>query len=161
LYEELKDTAAELRTLKFLIHDYPNSPFCNTAEKDIARLQGAAPEKKLSGNAVENIRYWEAGNSVRVLVDLTAVPDFRQGEAKSADRVFIDIAQSRLNSVLAGKPMPVGSPLLQQIRAAQFDTSTVRIVLDVGTASRVTSFALHDPERLIIDVVGNDTKPPS
>jgi N-acetylmuramoyl-L-alanine amidase len=161
LYEELKDTAAELRTLKFLIHDYPNSPFCNTAEKDIARLQGTAPEKKLSGNAVENIRYWEAGNSVRVLVDLTAVPDFRQGEAKSPDRVFIDIAQSRLNSALAGKPMPVGSPLLQQIRAAQFDTSTVRIVLDVGAASRVTSFALHDPERLIIDVAGNETKPPS
>src|SRR5262249_208892 len=85
LYEELKDTAAELRTLKFLIDDYPNSPFCNTAEKDIARLQGTPPEKKLSGNAVENIRYWEAGNSVRVLVDLTAVPDFRQGEAKSPD----------------------------------------------------------------------------
>jgi hypothetical protein len=39
----------------------------------------------------------------------------------------------------------------------QYDPSTVRVVLDVGTIGRVTSFELHDPERLIIDVIG-DTK---
>jgi N-acetylmuramoyl-L-alanine amidase len=109
---------------------------------------------------VENVRYWEASNSVRVVVDLSGEADFKQGEAKSPDRVFIDIAQARMNSALAGKPLPVGSGLLQQIRVGQYDASTVRVVLDVGTIGRVTSFALHDPERLIIDVLGADAKAP-
>ncbi len=157
LYEEIKDNAGQLRTLNFLVKEYPSSPFRNAAERDIARLQGV-PEKKLSSSSVENIRYWEAPNSVRVVVDLSAEADFKQGEAKSPDRVFIDIAQSRLNSALIGKPLPVGSGLLQQIRVGQYDASTVRVVLDVGDIGRVTSFALHDPERLIIDVVGADSK---
>jgi N-acetylmuramoyl-L-alanine amidase len=157
LYEEIKDNAAELRTLNFLVKEYPKTPFRNAAERDIARLQGV-PEKKLSSSSVENIRYWEAPNSVRVVVDLSAEADFKQGEAKSPDRVFIDIAQSRLNSALVGKPLPVGLGLLQQIRVGQYDASTVRVVLDVGDSGKVTSFALHDPERLIIDVVGVDSK---
>ena len=157
LYEEIKDTAAELRTLNFLVREYPGTPFRSAAEHDIARLSGV-PERKLSTASVENVRYWEAPNSVRVVVDLSAEAEFRQGEAKSPDRVFIDIAQSRLNSALVGKPLPVGSGLLQQIRVGQFDNSTVRVVLDVGEIGRVTSFALHDPERLIIDVVGADSK---
>jgi len=156
LYEEIQDTPAELRALNFLVREYPSTPFRNAAERDIARLEGV-PEKKLSTSSVENIRYWEAPNSVRVVVDLSSEVEFKQGEAKSPDRVFIDIAQSRLNAALAGKPLPVKSGLLQQIRVGQYDVSTVRVVLDVGTIGRVTSFALHDPERLIIDVLGGDS----
>jgi N-acetylmuramoyl-L-alanine amidase len=157
LYDEIKDNADELRTLNFLVKEYPKTPFRNAAERDIARLQGV-PEKKLSNSSVENIRYWEAPNSVRVVVDLTAEADFKQGEAKSPDRVFIDIAQSRLNAALVGKPLSVGLGLLQQIRVGQYDASTVRVVLDVGDSGKVTSFALHDPERLIIDVVSADSR---
>jgi len=50
----------------------------------------------------------------------------------------------------------VKSGLLQQIRLGQYDASTVRIVLYVGTIGRVTSFTLRDPDRLIIDVLGKD-----
>ena len=152
LYEEMGDNASELKTLNFLVREYPASPFRKTAERDIARLQGL-PEKKPTGTSVENIRYWEAANSVRVVVDLSAEAEFHQGEAKSPERVFIDIAQARVSSTLAGKALPVKSGLLQKIRVGQYDTATVRVVLDVAATGQVTSFALHDPERLIIDVV--------
>ena len=79
-----------------------------------------------------------------------------QGDAKDPDRVFIDIAPARLNSMLVGKQWPVKSGLLQQIRVGQYDGSTVRVVLDVGTIGRVTSFSLRDPDRLIIDVLGKE-----
>jgi N-acetylmuramoyl-L-alanine amidase len=153
LYEEIKDSADAIKTLNFLIREYPSTPFKDTAEKDLARLNGVAVQKT---NAVDNIRYWEAQNSVRVVVDVTGDIKFTQGEAKDPDRVFIDISPARLNSALLGKQWPVKSGLLQQIRVGQYDASTVRVVLDVGTVGRVTSFSLRDPDRLVIDVLGKE-----
>ncbi len=162
LYEDIHANADAIKTLTFLIREYPATPFKDTAEKDIARLKGipipqTAAVDNIKTVAVDNIRYWEAPNSVRVVVDLSGEIKFTQGDAKDPDRVFVDIAQSRLNSVLIGKQWPVKSGLLQQIRVGQYDNSTVRVVLDVGTIGRVTSFTLRDPDRLIIDVLGKDT----
>src|SRR6267142_1558678 len=67
LYEEIKANADAIKTLNFLIHQYPGTPFKDTAEKDLARLNGVKLQKTV---AVDNLRYWEAQNSVRVVVDL-------------------------------------------------------------------------------------------
>jgi N-acetylmuramoyl-L-alanine amidase len=154
LYEEIKDNANAIKTLKFLVHEYPGTPFKDAAERDIARLSGVTTLSKTT--SVDNIRYWEAQNSVRVVVDVGGDVTFTQGEAKDPDRVFIDVTPARLNSALLGKQWPVKSGLLQQIRVGQYDMSTVRVVLDLGTIGRVTSFTLKDPDRLIIDVLGKD-----
>jgi N-acetylmuramoyl-L-alanine amidase len=153
LYEEIHDNANAIRTLTFMIREYPGTPFKDTAEKDVVRLQGGTVQKTI---AVDNIRYWEAQNSVRVVVDITGDVTFNQGDAKGPDRVFIDLSPARLNSTLLGKQWPVKSGLLQQIRVGQYDAATVRVVLDVGEIGRVTSFTLRDPDRLIIDVLGKD-----
>jgi N-acetylmuramoyl-L-alanine amidase len=154
LYEEIEEKAPAMQTLSFLIREYPGTPFKETAEKDLARLQGV-PEKKTG--AVENVRYWETQNSVRVVIDVTGEIAFKQGEARSPDRVFIDISPARLNSLLAGKQWPVKSDLLDQIRIGQYDASTVRVVLHVGTIGQTTSFLLKDPDRLVVDVMAKDT----
>ena len=195
LYEEIHDSADAIKTLTFLIREYPGTPFKDKAEKDLARLKGVPPQKtdiplqktdvppqktdvpphkadvalqktavppQKTGvplqktNEVDNIRYWEAQNSVRVVVDVGGDITFTPGDAKDPDRVFIDISPARLNSALIGKQWPVKSGLLQQIRVGQYDATTVRVVLDVGTIGRVTSFSLRDPDRLIIDVLGKD-----
>jgi len=157
LYEEIHDTADAIKTLNFMLHDYPATPFKGAAEKDLARLGGTVvPKTGGVDGGVDNIRYWEGPNSVRVVVDISGDISFKQGEAKDPDRVFIDVSPARLNSSLIGKQWPVKSGLLQDIRVGQYDTSTVRVVLDVGTVGRVTSFTLRDPDRLIIDVLGKD-----
>jgi N-acetylmuramoyl-L-alanine amidase len=155
LYEQIHDTGAAIRFLNFLIKEYPTSPFRSTAERDIARLQGA-PQKKVGATSVDNVRYWETANSVRVVVDLGGEVTFKQGEAKSPDRVFIDISSARLNAVLIGKQWMINSALLSQIRVGQYDNSTVRLVLNVGAIGRVTCQSLRDPDRLIIDIVGRE-----
>ena len=151
LYEAIHDYEDATRTLTFLIREYPGTPFKDTAEKDLNRLRGVPLQKTI---AVDNIRYWEAQNSVRVVVDLGGEIHFNQGEAKGPDRVFIDIFPARLNTALNGKQWPVKSGLLQQIRVGQYEPSTVRVVLDLGRIDRVTSFTLRDPDRLIIDIHG-------
>lgn len=153
LYEEIKANPEAIKTLNFLIREYPGTPFKETVERDLARLNGVKLQKTI---AVDNVRYWEAQNSVRVVVDVGGEITFTQGEAKGPDRVFIDVTPARLNSMLAGKQWPVKSGLLQQIRVGQYDPSTVRVVLDVGAISHVTSFTLTDPDRLIIDIIGKE-----
>lgn len=154
LYEEINEKGAAIRTLNFLIREYPGTPFKDSAEKDLIRLSGA-PDQRTS--AVDNVRYWEMQDSVRVVIDVTGEVTFKQGEAKSPNRVFIDVSPARLNSLLNGKQWPVKSPMLDQIRVGQYDASTVRIVLDVGAVSKVSTIPLHEPDRLVVDVFGNGT----
>jgi N-acetylmuramoyl-L-alanine amidase len=158
LYEEINDKAAAIRSLNFLLREYPGSPFKDAAEKDLMRLSGS-PEQRTA--AIENIRYWEMPDSVRIVVDVTGDVTFRQGEAKSPHRVFIDVTPARLNSLLKGKQWPIKSTLLEQIRVGQNDGSTVRIVFNVGESNKVTTMSLHDPDRLIIDVLGTGSTTPS
>jgi N-acetylmuramoyl-L-alanine amidase len=180
LYERIKDSSDAIKTLKFLVHDYPQSPFKKAAENDIASLSAniatvqSVPETRVDSKVdskdpkndaqtdpksvakvtVDNIRYWEAEKSLRVVVDLSGEVTFKQGEARSPDRVFIDIAHTRLNPSLISKEWHVESGMLQKIRVGQNDSGTVRVVLDLGTMLRATSFTLRDPDRLIIDVIG-------
>jgi N-acetylmuramoyl-L-alanine amidase len=161
LYEEIKSKAEAIKTLQFLIREYPKTPFRDAAEKDLARLNGA----KVQGTVpVDNIRYFNEQNSVRVIVDLGGEVKFVQGEAKNPDRVFLDISGAKLNSMLIGKQWKVESPLLQQIRVGQYDATTVRVVLDVGAVGKINSLTLREPDRLIIDVLAKDsitqTQPP-
>jgi N-acetylmuramoyl-L-alanine amidase len=149
LYEETGDPADALKTLGFLIHEYPSTPFMGAAERDVARLRGA-PEKKTA--AVENVRYWDEPDSLRVIVDLTGDVSFKQGGAKSPDRVFVDVSPARLNPMLAGKQWPVESDSIKMIRVGQYDNTTVRVVLDIGTAGDAKIFKLTEPDRLVIDV---------
>src|SRR5688572_21589792 len=42
LYEEMNDPKNAVKTLQFLLHDYPQTPFRDVASRDIARLNGAS-----------------------------------------------------------------------------------------------------------------------
>ena len=184
LYESIHDHNNAVKTLKFLVNEYPQSPYKKSAERDIATLNTSdevvptvpavpdiatdsrdskdvlkpiarietKPGEKVS---IDNIRYWPAEKSLRVVVDLSGEVRFKQGEAKSPDRVYIDIANAHLNPSLVSKEWPVESGLLQKIRVGQYEAGTVRVVLDLATMLRATSFTLRDPDRLIIDIIGD------
>jgi len=159
LYEETKAKDDAVKTLQFLISQYPTSPFKENAERDIARLTSTKPQKTVVV-AVDNVRFWEAQNSVRVIVELGGEITFKQGDAKNPARVFVDISPAKLNSLLIGKQWSVESDLLQTIRVGQYDASTVRVVLHLGNVGKVTSFTLRDPDRLIIDVLATEVVAP-
>ncbi len=158
LYEDIKEPRLALRTLTFLLKGYPGTPYRNAAERDVARLIGT-PER--AGGTVENVRFWESANTIRVVLDLSGDVEFKQGEAKNPERIFLDVAPARLNTVLLGKQWPVQSALLAQIRVGQYDASTVRVVLDIGGSTRVTSFKLSDPDRLVVDIAGMESAAPA
>jgi N-acetylmuramoyl-L-alanine amidase len=182
LYQEINDNANAIKTLRFLLRDYPRTPFREAAEKDLARLNGAGEKEVvraanvaaegdsarpnavtgLKTVSVDQLRYWEAPNSIRVVVDVGGEVKFTQGDAKSPNRFYVDLEPAKLTAALAGKQWPIKSGVLQQIRVGQYDASTVRIVLEVGKIASISTFTLRDPDRLIIDVLGKETvSPPS
>jgi N-acetylmuramoyl-L-alanine amidase len=170
LYEAMKDPKNAVKTLQFLLNEYPQTPFREVAEQDIARLSTtnstnstagsntnsepttapAAPTREVA--AIDNIRFFDEERSVRVIVDITGSVSFKVGEAKVPDRFFVDISPAKLTSSMIGKEWNVQANHLLKIRVAQFDLTTVRVVLD-GTRSKdaVTS-TLKDPTRVVVDV---------
>ena len=175
LYEEIGNFDDAITTLQFLIREYPSTRFVSMARTDIDRLgkteeeeaasipaipaqvqaQTTSPPKVSGVVSVVNIRSWESQRSVRVVVDMDGEPTFVQGEAYNPPRVFIDIANSRVGERLVDREFPVDSVMLRGIRLGQFERDTVRVVLDLVELSDVTTFALRDPNRLVIDILGN------
>jgi N-acetylmuramoyl-L-alanine amidase len=188
LYEAMKDPKNAVKTLQFMLNEYPQTPFREVAQQDIARLSSPAsdatvketaikePVKDAATNnpppsreatvaiketkeagqketaAIENIRFWDEERSVRVIIDLTANVTFKVGEAKSPDRFFVDITPAKLSSSLLGKEWNVQANHLLKIRVAQYDLTTVRVVLDGTTLRDAVTSNLRDPSRIVVDV---------
>jgi len=164
LYEAMSDPKNAVKTLQFLLHEYPQTPFRDVAVRDIARLNapstgngtktgnGTAEVVATDPTSVENIRFWTESRSIKVVVDVAGAVTFREGEAKSPQRYFVDISPARLNSSLTSKEWTVDSKAIQKIRVAQYDDSTVRVVLDGPTTRDVTTSNLKDPNRIVMDV---------
>lgn len=103
-------------------------------------------------SSVENIRFWVERSSVRIVVDIAGQVELREGELQDPSRFFIDISPARLSSTLKGKEWAVQSQPLQRIRVAQYDPSTVRVVLDGVAMRSVTSSTISNPTRVVLDV---------
>jgi N-acetylmuramoyl-L-alanine amidase len=165
LYEGMGDSKNAVKTLQFLLKDYPQTPFKEVIEQDIARLTGAGSNSEVAASkdttaSVQNIRFWEEERSVRVQVELEGNASFKIGEARSPDRFFVDISPARLHSMLKDREWTVQSTRVQKIRVAQFDLATVRIVLDGATTKGAVTTNLKDPNRIVIEVPTQKITPP-
>jgi N-acetylmuramoyl-L-alanine amidase len=87
-------------------------------------------------------------------VDLGKVREYSPHELREPDRIYVDLLQTKLNPILHNKTIHVREDYLSQIRIAQRDPTTVRVVADVEF-SKIKLFRiwhLPDPFRVIIDI---------
>ncbi len=104
---------------------------------------------------VTAIRHWSTPTSTRVAIDLEDEVRFQAGRVPNPDRVYFDLYGARLAPQLIGHAIPVeDDAFLKDIRAAQYSTQVVRIVLDVSSVAEYSAFLLPNPYRLIIDIHG-------
>lgn len=174
LYEDTEAFGDAVRTLRFLVSDYPSSTHIPDARDRLSRLTGEDPVPSLPeqvaatvegvgtatarGIRVEGVRYWEEAGSLRVVVDMDGTPEFRRGSVGNPPRIYLDIRDARLGNV-EERELSVESVILRGIRVAQFDPETVRVVLDLSRPSTVDAFTLTDPNRLVIDVLSSSPTP--
>lgn len=109
---------------------------------------------------VQGVRYFSYKSHTRVVVDMDGRIDFTRHRLVNPDRIFFDLK----NSSLPKKTIPVldvKDNIINNVRFAQFDRNTVRVVIDLKNAKDFSAYLLENPYRLVIDVYDAKSSPPS
>ena len=103
---------------------------------------------------VYDLRPYTHQNFTRIAVDIGKLREYHSDTLFTPDRVYIDIYQAKLNAILHNKVISVNNGYVKQIRIAQKNTTTVRIVIDLDfeEIKRYQVFHLFDPFRIVIDI---------
>ncbi len=127
-------------------------------KKDLTKELLEARRQNLKGLAkVKDIRHWSTANYTRVVLDLDRPvryhhhlleEDVSSGKPK---RIYIDLQGARVSSDI-DTHIPIRDGLLQRARAAQYNNSMVRVVLDLASIGGYKVFHLYDPFRIVVDV---------
>ena len=102
---------------------------------------------------VNAVRFWSLGEVTRIAIETDG--DFRvhSDRLEDPDRIFFDLSGTRPN--LGSKTMtviPVSDRFVRQIRVAEPQRNTTRVVLDLAGAAEPTLSRLENPSRLIIEL---------
>lgn len=103
---------------------------------------------------VTGIRHWSTPDYTRVAIDVDSKVKYEAGRVPDPDRIFFDLPNTKLASVLVGKSFDVQDGFLKKIRVAQYQPGYTRVVLEVADVSDYSAFMLPNPYRLIIDIHG-------
>ncbi len=138
---------------------YPRSAHAATVKAALrkrAPAQAASlPKLPPAGLAqVFNLRSWSGESSTRVVLDVERQVPIQNDRIQDPDRLWIDLAGTRLHPNLTTRTFPVGDGLLKQVRIGQNKDDVVRVVLDFGEVKDHSIFYLENPTRLVVDVRG-------
>jgi N-acetylmuramoyl-L-alanine amidase len=180
--EDLGDDDAARKTFEEFLAHYPRNSLAPEAKKALAELNRPKPNKKPVEEArreppeaagkdtaqptaqkvglpmVTGIRHWSTPDYTRVAIDVDREVKYEAGRVSNPDRIFFDLPDTKLASVLVGKSFDVQDGFLKKIRVAQYQPGATRVVLEVADVSDYSAFLLPNPYRLIIDIHGRQTQ---
>ncbi|KKO44520.1 N-acetylmuramoyl-L-alanine amidase [Arsukibacterium ikkense] len=112
-----------------------------------------------ASNQVQSIRIWPSPDNTRVVLDLSAAPEYKSFSLDKPDRLVIDLTNTNGSAAL---PAINGeSKLIKAIRSSG-DNNSMRIVLDLTNAVKPTVFALTPTapygHRLVIDLPDDNAR---
>ena len=110
-----------------------------------------------AAHRVTAVRFWSTGDSTRIAVEVSGEFKYKSDTLETPPRLFFDVQGSR--PAMAQKTIPVGDRLLKQIRVAETQPGTTRVVLDLEQPADFTASQLSNPERLMIELHAKGTKP--
>jgi len=110
---------------------------------------------------VREVRYWSASDYTRIVIDTASPVSFKKGylpanKAKHLpERVYLDLKPARIGKNLKDN-ISIQDGLLKGVRVAQFNSNTVRVVLDLRKTHKTKIFYLEDPFRVVVDAFGEN-----
>jgi N-acetylmuramoyl-L-alanine amidase len=161
----LKEHEAARANYQALLRQYPKSRYAGKArealkliDKELATGGTPAPPTAAPPGRgrvqVRNVRYWNAKDFTRVVIDLESEVKYQEARIANPDRIFLDLFQTELSTVLSGKSFELGEGLLNRIRVAENRAGVTRVVLEVSHADNYSVFSLPNPFRLVVDILG-------
>lgn len=117
-------------------------------------LLAPAPRARQAAVEVYNLRSYTHPTHTRVVIDIGKLREFSTADLKDPDRIYIDVYQARLNPILQGKTYVAQCDYIKEVRIAQKNTTTVRVVaeIDLAKVERYQVFPLFDPFRVVLDI---------
>jgi N-acetylmuramoyl-L-alanine amidase len=124
-------------------------------------LTGVLSAQAPNGISITAVRFWTLTDVTRVAIETTGDFEFRSDRVDNPERLFFDVigAKSRL-SKKGQQTIPVSDRLLKQIRVAETQPGTTRVVFDLEAGVDFSASQLSNPSRLIIELRPSGAKPP-
>ncbi len=113
-------------------------------------------------STVQALRFWSNPSYTRIVIDADQETSFahrllkKDPSIKKPKRLFIDLKRSRLGPDIK-KFVPINDELLSDVRAGQYTTEAVRVVVDIKSFKHYKIFSLKNPFRIVLDVWGVDS----
>jgi N-acetylmuramoyl-L-alanine amidase len=110
---------------------------------------------------INNIRYWSSPSYTRIVIDLNKKASYEKQwlvediKNKKPARLFIDIKNARVDEGVS-REIPIKDGLVSAIRWGYYREGVTRIVLDSQNIMDFTIFDLENPNRIVIDVSGDE-----
>lgn len=109
-------------------------------------------------NHIVAVRIWPSSTYSRMTLESSVALKYKQFALSNPERLVIDIQGLHLNSALKGvdKQVRVGDPFIKNARVGQFDSNTVRVVLELkrNVAPKIFNLApvAGINHRLVVDL---------
>jgi len=133
------------------------------AEDSADRTSTAAPDNSQPNSTdpnhpvrVTDVQYWSGPDYTRVTVSLEQDVQFESQRIPDPERIFFDLKNARLSSVLAGQSYDVDDGLVKKIRVAQYKPGRARIVVETVNHASYNASLVLNPPRIVIDVHSED-----
>jgi N-acetylmuramoyl-L-alanine amidase len=122
----------------------------------IASLASGAPK---AVEKVTDIRFWTAGDTTRVAIEVSGEFRYKSQRLSGPDRVFFDLTETKIG-LKDKKPstIAVKDGLVKQVRLAEKEPGTIRVVLDLEDGVDYTVSQLSNPERLMVELKSKKAK---
>ena len=110
-------------------------------------------------STVKGLRFWSNPNYTRIVIDADRPAPFvhrllkKDPSIKKPQRLYVDLIKSRLCKDFE-KKVPINDNLLSYVRAGQYSSNSVRVVVDIKSFKNYKIFSLKNPFRIVIDVWG-------
>ena len=112
-------------------------------------------------NIINSLRHWSNPNYTRIVIDADDEAEFKDRLLKKdetlnkPERLYIDLEDVRLGTGIK-RHIPINDNHLIDVRAGQYTSSVVRVVVDIKTFKTYKIFSLKNPFRIVVDVWGTD-----
>src|SRR5580658_789000 len=119
----------------------------------LGMLAGLFAAEPADPHHVTAVRFWSLGDVTRVAIETDGDFEVRSDRLTNPDRIFFDLTGTK--PVIGPKSLtviPVSDQFVRQIRVAEPQPNTTRVVLDLSGAAESTISRLDNPKRLIIEL---------
>lgn len=140
----------------------PNQPSTRPAkpasavETSTARNVESKPNESIQDlrnfSHVTGIQYRSNGDSTTVMIASDSPVQYKGHRLADPERIFFDLAETRLAQGLGKEPIEVSDTLLKRIRAAQTDAGVTRVVLETNGKADYSITPEANPSGLKIEL---------